>query len=73
MVRSMTFDADGERPQKVPALTILSVIFVLLCAWGMRDARVAASARAAKLQAKLQRDLARAAQLDAGEPLASAG
>ena len=69
MVRSMTFDADGERPQKVPALTILSVSFVLLCAWGMRDARIAASARAAKLQ----RDLARAAQLDAEEPLASAG
>ena len=69
MVRSMTFDADGERAQKVPALTILSVVFVLLCAWGMRDARVAASARAAKLQ----HDLARAAQLDAGEPLASAG
>ena len=69
MVRSMTFDADGERPQKVPALTILSVAFVLLCAWGMRDARIAASARAAKLQ----RDLARAAQLDAEEPLASAG
>ena len=69
MVRSMTFDADGERPQKVPALTILSVVFVLLCAWGMRDARIAASARAAKLQ----RDLARAAQLDAEEPLASAG
>ena len=69
MVRSMTFDADGERPQKVPALTILSVAFVLLCAWGMRDARIAASASAAKLQ----RDLARAAQLDAEEPLASAG
>ena len=69
MVRSKTFDADGERAQKVPALTILSVVFVLLCAWGMRDARVAAGARAAKLR----RDLERAAQLDADVPLAHTG